>query len=171
MAAKAPVATAMAVDRVSFLMPDPRVRLSLAAVLAGGLVTCLCWPAVAARPAGGEAMPQPATPATSPPALATANLDRPQRRDTPPQDDAIVFPDGSRLPALNGATHPPRPTYPGWLHFTPVVRTVRGADGHDWYEHEDGTRSTSYMVWREDLGRMDAVTDLAAPKPQQPAID
>lgn len=158
-------------DRVSFDVPDPRLRLSLAAALAGGLIAFLCWPAVATRPAGGDSLPQPPASAPTVPTLANASLGRPREEPATSTRGAIVYPDGSRLPALNGATSPPRPTYPSWLQFTPVVRTVRGADGRDWYEHEDGTRTTTYMVWRDDLGRMDAVTDLSTPREHKPAID
>jgi hypothetical protein len=36
--------------------------------------------------------------------------------------------------------------------------------------HADGSRSTTEMVWRSDLGRYDATTRLARPTPTAPML-
>ncbi|MCA8977642.1 MAG: hypothetical protein KDC98_23155, partial [Planctomycetes bacterium] len=50
----------------------------------------------------------------------------------------------------------------------PVVALVVDADGWEWYEHADGTMSTTAMVFRSDLGRKDATSVVASPTPGVP---
>lgn len=155
-------------------MADTKTSLwiAAAAVLAGG-VAVVAWPRDTAPPPppAKAAAPAPSPPQGPPPAAAATPGKPPPLPVAPGPEDVIVYPDGSRMPALNGVTRPPKPTYPDWLKFTPVVRTVRGADGRDWYEHQDGSRTTTYWTWRAELGRWDAVADLMVPAEQKPALD
>jgi hypothetical protein len=42
--------------------------------------------------------------------------------------------------------------------------------GVDWYVHADGTRTTTEMKWRSDLGRLDAMTRIAVPNGEPPPV-
>ena len=99
------------------------------------------------------------------PGVPQENDARPARGPSPAADPRqLLLPDGTSTPALNGATHAP-PLARGWdpaVPYAPIVgqRTV---DGVRWYVHADGTQSTTRMVYRPDLGRLDAVTSVAHP--------
>lgn len=78
------------------------------------------------------------TPATASPPTAVADGDAP----------AIAFPDGSRQPLLNGATAAVSIDWPASRPFAAVRgKVVHG--GTEFYEHTDGTYTTS--VVRRDL--------------------
>lgn len=88
--------------------------------------------------------------------------------DVPAEDHTrlLALPDGSFVPALNGALGaPPLIRFWGNRPWSPIVGRERSDRGIDWYVHADGTRSTTQMAWRSDLGRMDAMTRVAAPGP------
>jgi hypothetical protein len=87
----------------------------------------------------------------------------------------LQLPDGSYVPALNGAEGAP-PLQLFWeagRPWSPIVGVARSDAGVDWYVHADGSRSTTEMKWRGDLGRLDALTRVAhpgdAPPPALPA--
>ncbi|MBK8098867.1 MAG: hypothetical protein IPK26_17270 [Planctomycetes bacterium] len=81
-----------------------------------------------------------------------------------PAADQLVLPDGTSVPALNDARGvPPLQQFWGQRPWSPIVRVERSDLGIDWYVHADGTRSTTEMKWREDLGRLDAMTRVAQP--------
>lgn len=111
-----------------------------------------------------HAAPVPATaelPAAAPAALAPAE---PSPR--------LELPDGTSVPTLNGAVDAaPLHHYWGNWPWSPIVGVVRGA-GVDWYQHADGSCSTTQMVWRSDLGRHAAMTRVAhpGPVPAAPAV-
>ncbi|MFO1076897.1 MAG: hypothetical protein U1E73_04125 [Planctomycetota bacterium] len=120
--------------------------------------------------ARGEA---PATAATShhhadvaPPAPAAATVDlAPRPAAVTDHTRDLELPDGTFVPALNGATDAaPLSTYWGPFPWSPIAGIER-ADGVDWYRHEDGSYSTTQMVWRSDLGTQAAMTRVAHPGP------
>lgn len=82
----------------------------------------------------------------------------------------LLLPDGARVPALNGARSPQamREVWPVSVPWSPITGVEHSPAGIDWYVHADGSRSTTQMVWRADLGRMDAMTRLARPAPRVP---
>ncbi|MCP4966722.1 MAG: hypothetical protein GY926_16035 [bacterium] len=45
------------------------------------------------------------------------------------------------------------------------MRTVRDANGLDWYEHEDGSMSITQILLRKELGRMEPITNVFNPAP------
>lgn len=92
-------------------------------------------PAVAAKPE-----PAP-TPAAAPVPAAPA----PEKTPAPAKEPGtMVFPDGSKLPALNGVTGEVKVDW-GVRPFTKVVGIEDGPGGWKWYVHENGTRSTTAM--------------------------
>lgn len=102
------------------------------------------------RPEREAAVPPPAplapaaAPAAPPPAAASAALDTPKAVPIPSQAGAVIYPDGSRLPALNGVTTDLKLDW-GIRPFTKVVGIENGPNGWQWYVHENGTRSTTVM--------------------------
>ena len=75
------------------------------------------------------------------------------------------------MPALNGATGATRlAQFWGPLPWSPIVAVERSSAGLDWFRHEDGSDSTTQMVWRKDLGRYDAMTRVAHPGPAPAAV-
>ena len=139
-------------------------------------ILCPAALALALVPWGeGAGTPTPPTSAT-PPVTATAVAppvrvaESPTPAPDPARRDLLELPDGSFVPCLNGATNA-APLRKGWdprLPYSPIVRVERDA-GIDWYVHADGTKSTTVMVYRSDLGRDDALTRVAhvAPTPPQ----
>lgn len=58
----------------------------------------------------------------------------------------IPCPDGSRLPSLNGVLDPPAiQRAPEHGPLPPVIATRRDAAGNEWYEHADGSMTTTRM--------------------------
>jgi hypothetical protein len=47
--------------------------------------------------------------------------------------------------------------------FSPIVRTIRH-QGVDWYEHRDGSRTTTVRVRRSDSNELVPVTVVAHPR-------
>ncbi|MBK8974385.1 MAG: hypothetical protein IPM29_00515 [Planctomycetes bacterium] len=114
----------------------------------------------AATPAAGQppADPQP-TPRT-----ATVPVPEPARE---PVDGYIAFPDGTFLPPLNGVERAPRIVFhPRLVPFAKVVGIERDAQGRDWYVHENGVRSTTYL---DATGK--AIGDVMKPAEPKPMVD
>lgn len=139
--------------------------LSLGAFATGALL-------LAEHDADAAPPPQPRVAATdaavaAAPPLATAfpqTIEQHEANANPAGDPRLWLPDGSSVPALNGAVDAP-PLARGWdptVPWAPIVG-VRTVDGVQWYVHADGTQSTTRMVMRPDLGRLDAVTSVAHP--------
>ena len=83
---------------------------------------------------------------------------------TPPADRSayIELPDGTFAPALNGVRNAPAMKWTADEPFAPIV----GKETHqgvEWYSHADGSKSTTSVVFRPDLGRDDPVTSVATP--------
>lgn len=87
------------------------------------------------------------------------------------REDRFALPDGSWAPALNGAKNPAALDWPPDIPYAPIVKRVTDPTGQDWYVHADGSKSTTVMTWREDLGRYDAVTNLANPTAVAPRVE
>lgn len=117
---------------------------------------------------GGNAVPEskPVAPAPAPvvevvPAARTnaarADVDRSRE---------LELPDGTFVPALNGSVGATKlAEFWGPLPWSPIAGVERSSAGIDWYRHEDGSYSTTQMVWRKDLGRYEAMTRIAHPGP------
>jgi hypothetical protein len=118
----------------------------------------------------------PATDEGSPPAsvVAVDAVQRPASSPTTASADRsqhLELPDGLFVPTLNGATNcAPIANYWGPWPWSPIVGVERSSAGLDWYAHADGSYSTTQMVWREDLGRYDAMTRVAHPGPTPAAV-
>lgn len=105
-----------------------------------------------------SAMPAPLT--SHVPAAATA---APKAAAAPSRE--LLLPDGTSVPTLNDTVDAaPLARYWGPFPWSPIVG-VRSGAGIDWYEHADGSFSTTQMVWRSDLGCMAAMTRVAHPGP------
>jgi len=122
-----------------------------------------------------HAAPSPtAQPADAPPpapVVAAPAAAEPAAAPSPAKPATWLLPDGSRVAALNGAVDP-KPLADAWppgVPWSPIVGLERSPAGVDWYVHADGSKSTTEMKWRADLGRDDAVTRLARPTPVAPA--
>lgn len=78
-----------------------------------------------------------------------------------------LLPDGTKVAMLNGATDaPPLAEYWGSsVPWSPIVGIERNDQGVDWYRHQNGSYSTTQVVWRSDLGRHMAMTRVAHPAP------
>ena len=58
----------------------------------------------------------------------------------------------------------PLAEYWGPSPWSPIIGVRTSTAGVDWYEHADGSFSTTQMVMRSDLGRMAAMTRVAHPR-------
>lgn len=142
-----------------------------------GRLALLLLPAAAAALAAfglpGHTQPIERAPAPPPeasamaPAPATAAAAAPAPAPTGDRRCELGLPDGTFVPALNGAAGA-RPLAAAWGNWpwSPIVGTERTDAGVEWYVHADGSRSTTEMKWRSDLGRLDAMTRVAHPGPQ-----
>ena len=152
--------------------------------LAGAAVAAVAAAAVAASSLGGRAAAPPQQPAAASAAVRPAAPDavRPavgkvieaaakKDKDAAQADRSreLELPDGTFVPALNGAVGAsPLAMYWGITPWSPIVGVERSSAGVDWYRHEDGSYSTTEMVWRKDLGRNAAMTRVAHPGPVAP---
>jgi hypothetical protein len=123
------------------------------------------------RSPAGEPKAAPAVaPAFAPPAPSAPPPAVPEQAPLPAQPGAkaqmLALPDGSRVPLLNGVTVAPELTW-GDEPWSPIVRTIR-TNGIDWYEHANGSQTTTMMVWRAGLGRLDATAICAHPRAPAP---
>lgn len=91
-------------------------------------------------PVESASQPEAAKPAE--PAVAT--LPTPQSSGIP-VEDCIVYPDGTRLPPLNGVKKAPPLVFHKLAPFARVVRKEVDARGIEWYVHENGVRSTTRL--------------------------
>lgn len=154
-----------------------RVRLGIAGLAAAGALIAAAAPFVAGD--GASHRQQPAVAAVSPPPTPAA-VSKPEvgrvftagTRSSSPKPDRsreLELPDGTFVPALNGAVDAtPLATYWGPSAWSPITGVERSSAGVDWYQHADGSYSTTQMVWRKDLGRSAAMTRVAHPGPAVP---
>lgn len=151
---------------------NPRAP-QVAAVL--GALTAISWIAWSAwTPAGvGELpaipsdQPPPARPVEEPArpaAVVEGERPVPVEGDAAGAQDRLSLPDGSFVPNLNGVPGAMKLRWPAGRPFAPIRRVVRDSFGNEHYLHEDGSQSTTLMVWREDLGRPDPAVMLSHPR-------
>lgn len=113
----------------------------------GGAESSAPVPLPVTAPTAGN--PQPAAPVAPATTVGPAPQPPPVLR-TPeqagiPLADCILYPDGTRLPPLNGVTKAPQLSFHRNQPFTRVVGIERDARGREWYVHENGIRSTTYL--------------------------
>lgn len=137
------------------------ILITVAAAAAAATLLC-CWPATAAPPANGcdVAAPPPTSPTAAAVVAAAPASPPPAVRSDAPR--LLRLPDGSEVAPLNGVIAP-GPLVWGNVPYSPIVRTVRHR-GVDWYEHQDGSRTTTLQVRRSDTGAPTPVTLVAHPQ-------
>lgn len=118
-----------------------------------------------------EAVPALAPAAATPPLPqaqpAELRYEAPVATKTPAIEDRprlLELPNGEFVPALNGARGAPAMEWELGRPYSPIVGRERTTE-LEWYVHADGTKSTTQMSFRTDLGRFDAVTTVAHPGP------
>jgi hypothetical protein len=90
------------------------------------------------------------------PAVGAVAAASPPPRDPIAAAGTTQFPDGSRLPALNGVAEDLRMPWPGGGPFSPVVDRIEHA-GTQWYRHADGSLSTTLICREQPSGQPVAV--------------
>lgn len=143
------------------------VGLSLAAV-AG----VLWWTSVPASPPPSPAVqPPPPEPAVGPPppARAVPGLPPPPPRDVPGIKQHYPEPDGD-VPSLNGVQQVVELSWAADRPYARIVGKQTDVNGYQWYEHADGTFTTTYYIWRKDLGRYDAQSIVKHPANPVPML-
>lgn len=76
----------------------------------------------------------------------------------------VLLPNGEYVPTLNGVLDAPAMDWPASIPYSPIIGR-ESTSTLDWYVHADGSKSTTQMVFRTDLGRMGPVTTVANPAP------
>ena len=119
------------------------------------------------------ANPSPAPAASGSPQEAprpvTGELQTPEAAGIPAAD-CLVYPDGTRLPPLNGVKKAPTLQFHRLVPFAKVVRKeFDKATGLEWYVHENGVRSTTHLQWRD--GVQEAVAELSMPAKTMPVAE
>ncbi len=158
--------------------------IAVLAVVAGGALWFAQRPPQSAAPVDGPATAPPAAgvAATAPPAAGVAApapdpaaaVTAPLPLQTPAaagiaEADCIAYPDGTRLPPLNGVTKAPPVTFHRLVPYTKVVRKeFDPATGLDWYIHENGVRSTTRLQLRN--GVPEAVSEVEMARPAAPVV-
>ena len=142
--------------------------LAAAALACAALASAAPW--FSSRPQAapsGCALPESKPPAPAPaPAAEVAAVERAKESSSVDHSRELELPDGTFVPALNGAVGATKVAeFWGPLPWSPIVGVERSSAGVDWYRHEDGSYSTTQMVWRKDLGRYEAMTRVAHPGP------
>lgn len=162
---KSPVGAAAALTQRTTARSSALLAAGLA--LATAVVAGTLWP-IATDPATAPARRQLTTVPTAAPTTDRASGDATAPTEAPVVVDhsrQLELPDGSFVAALNGAVEAaPLQQYWGPFDWSPITGVVR-AGPIDWYQHADGSFSTTQMVWRSDLGRMAAMTRVAHPGP------
>lgn len=126
-------------------------RILIPAVLALAVGAACYWAFL-----GSTAQPKPATTATTPaetkpapkvPEPASAPLTLPAAATPEAMPTGyITYPDGSCFPPLNGVKMAPKMAFhPQMAPFAKVVGKFRDARGREWYVHENGVRSTTFI--------------------------
>jgi len=143
--------------------------LGLAPLLGAGAVYYFGSSETYAEPAAVEPSSQPKEGEAALADSMQAVVETPEAKQALPRKERLYFPDGSYLPALNGATNAPPVEFRGRA-YSPVIGRTKDSSGREWYKHEDGSQSTTFMGWRKDLGRMDAITQVAHPTEPRPLL-
>ena len=102
-------------------------------------------------------------------AIGTSSLSRwtaPATVANPSVEDKrrmVRLPNGEWIAGLNGVIECGPLGWPNDRPYSPIIQVERAANGQDWWVHADGTKSTSIMLYRSDLGRHDPTTQVAVP--------
>lgn len=163
------------------MVPDTRRRLLLAsnfALLALCGVLLAVVTSRAPRDAGSGVAPGGAPdPARQEPRAPDPAQGEVSRSATPdaarapeqPPAELLRLPDGTAVAPLNGVQRA-GPFVWGDGPYAPIVGTET-QNGIEWWVHADGTKSTTLMIWRKELGRADATTVVARPAAPVPVDD
>src|SRR5262245_59526110 len=151
-------------------MPAVRSSLVVVAVAAAAVAAYFAWfrsgPAPDVAPPAPREQSKPATEPPKPVAPVVALLQTPQAAGAP-EADCISYPDGTRLPPLNGVKKAPQILFHRAMPFTKVLRKETDPrTGLEWYVHENGARSTTRMMWRN--GVQEAVGEVEMPAETKP---
>ncbi len=115
--------------------------------------------------------PAPVAAPTAPPARLQYTAPVATRTPEPAaRKRMVLLPNGDYVPTLNGVLDAPAMDWPTSIPYSPIIGRESTAT-LDWYVHADGSKSTTQMAFRTDLGRMGPVTTVANPAPvgQRPA--
>jgi hypothetical protein len=141
-------------------------------VCAAAGATLWFWPADAtagSAPAPEPVLQQPVAPAETPEMRARWTAPPTVKNpDAEAKRHMVKLPTGEYVRALNGAVDAKPLEWMRDRPYSPIIGIDRAPDGKDWWVHADGSRSTTEMVYRSDLGRPDAVTQVAHPAPALP---
>ncbi len=86
-------------------------------------------------------------------------------QEEPRAASGIPIPGGGFLPSLNGVIRSSRIDRPQALGLLPrVVAVVVDESGFEWYQHADGSMTSSRYAWKPAVGRWEAVTMHAIPE-------
>ncbi len=110
-----------------------------------------------------------ADPASAPVPPALLSVVEPTAVPIDPEH-SIQLPDGTWVPTLNQVANAPEFHWTVGRPYAPIIG-IRRKDPWDWYEHSDGTFSTTVLRYRADLGRMDATTLVLHPNDPVPKVD
>jgi hypothetical protein len=152
--------------------PNRMLVLASGLVLLGALIAGGLWLQRAMRkepappPSAPQQQPQLPPPTLPIEAVTAAPLDQGPHDKQP----HLTYPDGSSWPPLNGVKSPAPVAWPQGHPFAPVVGKIRDAMGVEFYKHADGSLSTTMMMFRKDLGRDDAITQVYLPVAPSPVV-
>ena len=82
----------------------------------------------------------------------------------------LELPDGTQMPNLNGVEAKVRFKWTNDRAYSPIVakREAQKDGDWEWYEHGDGSLSTTVLLYRKDLGREDPTSVVASPSDTTP---
>lgn len=121
------------------------------------------------RPGAGATVP-PATASEAAEAPALLATEIPQPVPEPEEELPLLLPDGSRVANLNGVTEVVDFSWPS-KPYAPIVMVMDGPGGHQWYVHEDGTRSTTmYTNVNGERKALGVSASPTAPVPLDPGL-
>lgn len=115
--------------------------------------------------AAPSAAPSPATGQVGAPAPQAVGATTDRSRE-------LLLPDGSYVPALNGATDPaPLKQFWGLVPWSPIVGVETNDHGVAWYRHANGSYSTTETLWDSAGKRHVTLTRVAHQGPAEtPAL-
>lgn len=156
-------------------MNPTKALLTLAVVAGGGFgiykLTQTPAPVSPAPVVQQDPEPTPEAPPTPTSNKRMANASWTVNPEAVPREDRLKLPDGTWVLALNGVKNAGPMDWPRDVPWAPIKEVITDPRGRQWFVHEDGSQSTTYMTWRQDLGRMDAVTMVANPKEPMPVFN
>ena len=91
----------------------------------------------------------------------------PLSRWAPTGKGRLVLPGGTAVAALNGVVEEIELLWPENRPWSPIISTELNG-GLQWYVHADGSKSTTQMLFRSDLGRETAISLVQNPMKAAP---